>query len=232
MAFVCGLEGAEKDSTEKVEQLILDTLNQVAKDGATQDQMEACLHQLELQQREISGDSYPFGLQLILQSLNSATHRGDPVALLDLEPVIAEMRKEIQDPEYIKNLCRELLLDNPHRVTLSLVPDTELADKKQQEERSRLDHIRENLNDDEIKTIVDQAVALSERQSQHDDPANLPKVGLEDVSQNYSQPEPETISDSATPIYSYGAGTNGLVYQEVVLELPDLTLEEIKLLPC
>lgn len=231
MAFVCGLEGAEKDSTEKVEQLILDTLNQVAKDGATQDQMEACLHQLELQQREISGDSYPFGLQLILQSLNSATHRGDPVALLDLEPVIAEMRKEIQDPEYIKNLCRELLLDNPHRVTLSLVPDTELADKKQQEERSRLDHIRENLNDDEIKTIVDQAVALSERQSQHDDPANLPKVGLEDVSQNYSQPEPETISDSATPIYSYGAGTNGLVYQEVVLELPDLTLEEIKLLP-
>ena len=231
MAFVCGLEGTDADSTGKVEQLILDTLHKVAKDGATQDQMEACLHQLELQQREISGDSYPFGLQLILQSLNSATHRGDPVALLDLEPVIAEMRKEIQDPEYIKNLCRELLLDNPHRVTLSLVPDTELADKKQQDERSRLDHIRENLNEDEINKIVAQAVALSERQNQHDDPANLPKVGLEDVSRKYSQPEPEAISQSTTPIFSYGAGTNGLVYQEVVLELPDLTLEEIKLLP-
>ena len=231
MAFLCGLEGADIDSTESVEQLILDTLNKVAKDGATQEQMEACLHQLELQQREISGDSYPFGLQLILQSLNSATHRGDPVALLDLEPVIAEMRQEIQDPEYIKNLCRELLLDNPHRVTLTLVPDTGLADKKQQEERSRLDQIREKLSDDDIKKIVDQAVALTERQSQHDDPANLPKVGLEDVSRKYSQPEPESISQSPTPIYSYAAGTNGLVYQEVVLELPELSLEDIKLLP-
>ncbi len=231
MAFVCGLEGAGMDSTESVEKLILDTLDRVATEGASQEQMEACLHQLELQQREISGDSYPFGLQLIMQSLNSANHRGDPVGLLDLDPVIAEMREEIKDPDYIKKLCRELLLDNPHRVTLTLVPDSGLAARKQAEERARLDQIRANLDEAEIHRIIEQAQALNKRQSEHDDPANLPKVGLEDVSRNFSQPEPVSVTDAPTPVYSYAAGTNGLVYQEVVLELPDLTREEIGLLP-
>lgn len=231
MAFLCGLEGTDLDSTEKVEALILNTLEKIAAEGASREQMEACLHQLELQQREISGDSYPFGLQLIMQSLNSATHRGDPVALLDLDPVIAEMRQEIQDPGYIKKLCRELLLDNPHRVTLTLIPDTALAMQKQQEERAKLDRIRSQLSEEEIKNIVEQAVALNDRQNQHEDPANLPKVGLEDVSREYVQPEPRSVTNTPTPVYSYVAGTNGLVYQEVVLELPDLTADEIRLLP-
>ena len=231
MSFVCGLEGCSEASTDQIETLVMEILNQVAEQGASQEQMEACLHQLELQQREISGGSLPFGLQLILQSLNSANHRGDPVALLNLEPVIAEMRKEILAPDYIKNLCRELLVDNPHRVTLTLKPDTGLAARKQEEERAKLDLIRSHLKEEDIKEIVDQAVSLNERQTQQDDPGMLPKVGLEDISHDYQQPEPESVSSSPTPIYSYSAGTNGLVYQEVLIELPDLSQEEIRLLP-
>ena len=51
--------------------------------------MEAALHQLELHQREITGDSYPYGLQLMLASLPSAIHRGDPIKLLDIDPALA-----------------------------------------------------------------------------------------------------------------------------------------------
>ena len=85
------------------------------------------LHQLELHQREITGDGYPYGLQLILQALGCATHYSDPIAVLDLEPVIAGLQEKIKDPDYIRQLARQLLLDNPHRVTLVMTPDTQLS---------------------------------------------------------------------------------------------------------
>ncbi|MDP2379087.1 MAG: insulinase family protein, partial [Pseudohongiella sp.] len=64
MSFICGLEGCAEDATLNVEKLILDTLQRIADEGVDQEQVEAALHQLELHQREISGDSYPYGLQL------------------------------------------------------------------------------------------------------------------------------------------------------------------------
>ncbi|MDX1607112.1 MAG: insulinase family protein, partial [Candidatus Competibacterales bacterium] len=67
--FACGLEGCEPDQAEAVERLILDTLERVASEGVPVENVEAMLHQLELAQREISGDGFPYGLQLILQTL-------------------------------------------------------------------------------------------------------------------------------------------------------------------
>ena len=66
-----------------------------------------------MHQREISGDSYPYGLQLILQALGCATHYSDPIAVLNLEPVIAGLHDKIRDPDYIRGLARRLLLDSP-----------------------------------------------------------------------------------------------------------------------
>ncbi len=126
LLFACGLEGSEPEHAAAVEELVLATLREIAEQGVPADQVEAALHQLELKQREIGGDGYPYGLQLILTALASATHRGDPAALIDLDPVLAELRERIRDPEYIKGLARTLLLDNPHRVRLDLCPDTEI----------------------------------------------------------------------------------------------------------
>ena len=54
--------------------------------------MDAILRQIELHQREVSGDGMPYGLNLMLRALGAATHYGDAVAALDLEPVIATLR--------------------------------------------------------------------------------------------------------------------------------------------
>ena len=235
MSFVCGLEGCREGSAGRVEELIADVLNKVVKSGAPLAHMQACLHQLELQQREISGDSQPFGLSLILASLNSAAHRGDPVAPLNLEPVIAELREDIKDPRFLPNLCRTLLVDNPHRVRLTLTPDPELAEKTQAKERSKLDAIRAELTDDELQLIVEQAKALNDRQNQEDDPGCLPKVGLADVPAEITSPEAQPRLESPPfgdcPVNSYAAGTNGLVYQEILCQLPAVTEDELGLLP-
>ncbi len=87
MVFCCGIEGSEADRADSLEKQVLTVIEGVARDGVAEDRLEAVLHQLELHQREISGDSYPYGLQLILQGLGCATHYSDPIAVLDLDPV-------------------------------------------------------------------------------------------------------------------------------------------------
>ena len=231
LCFVVGLEGCTSDAADAVEQLILDTLQEVAENGVPQSQVDACLHQLELHQREITGDSYPYGLQLILSALSSATHRGDPLALLNLEPAIAQLRKEIEDPNFIQSLCKELLINNAHRVTYSLLPDTELADQEQAAERARLDAIQHNLSGEDSTRIVELATALQARQNQDDDPSILPKVGLEDVPETLPQPSPSTTLDAPAIITTYAAGTNGLVYQQIQADLPPLSEAELTLMP-
>jgi Zn-dependent M16 (insulinase) family peptidase len=64
MSFICGLEGSRAENADALEKLVLDVLQQVADEGVPFERVAAVLHQLELSQREISGDSYPYGLQL------------------------------------------------------------------------------------------------------------------------------------------------------------------------
>lgn len=231
LCFVCGIEGSEPDRARELERLVLDVLERVAREGIPEEQVAASLHQLELQQREITGDSYPFGLQLLMTALTSATHRGDPIALLDLDPVLETLRQRITDPEYIKDLARRLLLENQHRVTLVLRPDPELSARRVKAEMERLAAIKAGLDDAARQAIIEQAEALKERQARKDDDSILPKVGLDDIPRETPYATPVEKLSSPLPLTNYAVGTNGLVYQQVILRLPPLADEEVELLP-
>ena len=233
MSFMVGLEGCSAEEALNVESLILDGLQQIAKEGIPKEQVEAALHQLELAQREISGDSYPYGLQLILHGLSTALHRGDPISLMDIDPVLAALRISIEDATFIPSLIEELLLKNQHRVTLTMRPDSELADKKANAEKIKLLTIRNNLSEDQSALIVSQAQALAARQIQTDDPSLLPKVSLEDVPPKEEEPTCSKghLSNSNIEHNFFEQGTNGLTYQQIIVELPQIDESLLELLP-
>ena len=87
--------------------MVLNTLGKVSQEGVEKEQIEAVLHQLELSQREIGGDHYPFGLQLILSGLSTAIHRGDVIAHMNLDSALENLRNKAQDPDYIKQLVKK-----------------------------------------------------------------------------------------------------------------------------
>lgn len=233
MTFMAGLEGCAGESTDQVEQLVLDTLENIASSGIEQDQVEAALHQLELNQREISGDSYPYGLQLILSGLSTALHRGDPIRLMDIDPVLAELRQAVSDKDYIPSLVRRLLLDNTHRITLSLKPDSALAEHKVAEEKRQLAALKAGLSDEQKEQIIERSAKLAARQAEPDDPGLLPKVGLEDVPPTLSEPDriDGKLAGNGAELSFYAQGTNGLAYQQVLYPLPKLEQGLLQSLP-
>ncbi|OZG71318.1 peptidase M16 [Hahella sp. CCB-MM4] len=230
MAFVCGIEGSDPEKAADFEALVLGVLETVERDGVPLEKVEAVLHQLELSQREISGDSYPYGLQLILAAMTPALQGQDPAQVLDIGPVLVKLRERIKDPEYIKSLVRKLLLENKHRITLTLAPDTSLEEQREEYLKGKLEGIKSKLSDDEKASIVTQAKALLDRQNQKDSEEVLPKVGLDDVPLDIHIPEPVDGSE-AEQATAYAQGTNGLVYHQAIIPLPDLSPEELQILP-
>jgi len=221
MCFVCGVEGSDPEKAQEVEALIETTLKKVADEGVSAEQIESVLHQLELSQREVGGDGYPFGLQLILSALGAATHYGDPVALLNIDPALVRLREKASQPDFVKGLIEKHLLGNAHRVTLTLYPDDGLDDRKADAEKAQLEAIRAALSDAEVDQIVEQGVALKARQGKKDDESILPKVTLDDVAATLHVPEAKAINLAGSiPVSTFEQGTNGLVYHQDCMSLP------------
>ena len=231
MCFMCGVEGSQPEMADKFQEIVLDVLNDVAENGIEQSQVEAVLHQLELSQREVGGDGYPYGLQLILAGLSAATHRGNPIDVLNIDPVLERLREDIKQPDFIKNLVKKSLLDNAHRIRLTLKPDAELAARRDAAETERLAKMKADLSEHDIERIISTAEDLAARQQEEDDPEVLPKVGLDDVPAKMTIATGETLKQYALPVSYFSQGTNGIAYQQLIIDLPELSDELLNVLP-
>ncbi len=222
MAFVAGVEGSEAEHADAIEALIDNVLKDIVKNGADKAMVEAMLHQLELAQREITGDSYPYGLQLMLHSMAAPLHGGDLVQLLDLEPALQTLREKIQDPHFISDWIERWLVKNPHKVRVVMTPDPEQRAREEAEEKAALAELKAAMSAEEKNAIVVQAEALQLRQAQEDDPDLLPKVTKDDIDRAIKviHGEVDTLGD--LPLTQYERGTNGIVYESLVLDLPQL----------
>lgn len=225
MTFYCGIQGSEAARADELEAGVFNVLQQVISQPVDQAQVEAVLHQIELHQREISGDGMPYGLTLLLNGIGSGIHEGDPLQIWQIEPHLAEIREQLKDPQWLPGLIKQYLIDNPHRVMLTLKPDPQKSLREQQAEQARLDKIEAQLDDLSRQQLTEQAAALEQRQAQEDDLSILPKVGLADIPPDLHIVHGETqniqLAGYETALYRYTAGTNGLYYHQVMINLPD-----------
>lgn len=225
MTFYCGVQGSNEEHAETFKNGVLDILKEAASKPIDRDLVDAILHQIELHQREINGDGTPYGLSLILNGLGSAIHHNDPIHVWDVDSAIEQVKEELKDPMWLSNLIQTHLLDNPHRVQMTLVPDATKSVKEQQAEQARLAEITANLTEDQKIEIQQKTEALKQRQDTADDLELLPKVGLEDVPADLhivqGQLREIICNGLDTPLNLYHAGTNGIYYQQVLIQIPD-----------
>ncbi len=223
MVFYAGVRGSEPEYADVVEQGIMDLFTQLATGEIDDETIETILHQIEIDQRHIGGDSMPYGLNLMMEAFSTAIHDGNPVDVWQINEHLDWLREQVKDPKWLPSLLKEHLIDNPHRVRLSLVPDSNKAKQQAQAEQARLDAIEQNLTEETKAQLRKQANNLAKRQATADDLSLLPKVGLEDVPTSIRFEQGNVInvslSGQASKLYQYTAGTNGLYYYQVIVPL-------------
>lgn len=229
MVFYAGLQGSEPEHADAVEQGILELLTSVADNEIDNQTVQTILHQIELDQRHIGGDGMPYGLTLMLEAYSTALHGGDPMDVWHIDEHLAWLRQQVKDPTWLPSLIRTHLIDNPHRVRLTLSPDAHKAAALVADEQARLDALEQTLSNTDRQRIRNEMIALTERQAMVDDVNILPKVGLEDIPSSikfvHGTTTPivlgNTSSDNISTLYEYHAGTNGLYYYQVIIDLTD-----------
>ena len=114
--FTIGMEGTHPDRAQAIEDLIMAVLKQIATDGMPREEIDSCLHQLEL--RSAGGGAFPYGLRAHGARAGPAVRGGDPSACWIWTR--AGQLRAIVRPGVYSGLIRELFLDNPHRVRLTM----------------------------------------------------------------------------------------------------------------
>ena len=229
LVFAAGLEGVDSNKSKEVEALIMECLNKLVKDGVPKDLIESSLHQLEIRQREITGSGMPFGLQIMLTCLPACIHNDNPLNILDLDNAFNTIKNNLKTDNYIENLIEKNLIKNNHRLTYSLVPDTELNKKNEEKIQNKVLDITKSLSEQDKEQLVKLANDLEERQNTIDDPEVLPKVTREDIPEIRKYASPLTSENKEARNYYYKTGTNGIVYHSMIFPCDALEKDELKI---
>lgn len=225
MSFFCGIQGSNPEYAQKFKEGVFEVLKKVASTPVNTAVVDSILHQIELHQREVNGDGTPYGLSLILSGMGSAIHHSDPVDVWDVDAALSLVKEELKDPMWLPSLIQTYLIDNPHRVLLTLVPDAQKSLADQALEQARLDELDKNLTEEQRQNIQENTLALQKRQAEADDLSVLPKVGLEDIPADIHVVEGKEydliLNGQKQPFHVYQTGTNGLYYQQVIIQIPE-----------
>ncbi len=155
------------------------------------------------------------GLDLIGKALPAMKHEMQPFEALQIDDLLAEIRKDALENEYFEKLIRTLLLDNPATVTVTLAPDAAKGAQILHEEQQRLENYSRSLDADGRRSLVDRTqelLALQAVQNTDDDLRRLPHLSLHDLDSTPSFHEAQAATLAGRPLLISDLGTNGISY--------------------
>jgi presequence protease len=229
--FGAGLKGIEPEDAEKVQQVVLDTLEHLADKGVDQSQVDAAVHHLEFEKRERSNAGFPYALRLLFATLPAYHYDGDPFAALDFDTDLEQLEASRRQGRFFENLIRAELLDNPHRALLTVVPDTELDERRRKREMDRLAAIESRLDEGEKARIIADALRLKADQEAKQDLSVLPTLELTDIPMKFEDVAHEDTAAGKARIEFYPQPTNGITYVDIRSDFSRLSPELQELLP-
>ncbi len=229
MYFSTGLKGILPENTDRVEQLILDTLLELAQTGIDPDTIAASMNTFEFNLREQNYGRYPRGLVVMLQALVTWLHNGDPFAGIAFEKPLGEIKADLaENPRYFEALVQRYLIDNLHRTTVVLDPDPAMQQQLDAEEQERLAQAKAGMDEAELKEIIAQAEQLKKLQETPDSPealATVPNLALDDLDKSPKHVPTLESQVHGTRILYHDLFTNGLLYLDVGFNLHTLPQE-------
>ena len=229
--FGAGLKDIAVEDAEKVERVVLDTLERLSRDGLDKTQVDAAIHHLEFEKRERSNAGFPYALKVLFTCLAPYYYGGDPYSALNFDADLARLEQGRKDGRFFEMLIQTELLDNQHRGLLTVVPDTELEERKRQKELKRLAAVEATLKEADKQRIVAEALRLKADQEGKQDLSTLPTLELSDIPMKFEDvPSREALVGAARVEY-FPQPTNGVTYIDIRSDFSALTPEEKDLLP-
>eukprot|EP00898_Chlorokybus_atmophyticus_P006310 jgi/Chlat1/6680/Chrsp49S00479 len=235
--FSIGMKGVAPEDVAKLEALVMDKLKELAEESFSDEAVEASINTIEFYLRENNTGRFPRGLALMLSSMGQWLYGGSPFDALKFEEPLKHLKGRIASEgakAVFSPLINQYLLDNTHRVTLELQPDTKLGAEIENEEKERLESVRSGLKEDDIHSVIEATRLLKEKQETPDPPealATVPALVLEDIPKE-AKTIPIDVRDKAgAHVISHDLFTNDVLYVDVAFDMRPVPKRLMPLVP-
>ncbi|MFA4916072.1 MAG: insulinase family protein [Syntrophales bacterium] len=227
--FAAGLRGSDPGKAGRIESLILDTLQLVAKEGFDCELIEGVLHQAEFHGREIVRGVYPYGITLMGRVYHTWLYDGDPLTGLNFPRIIGEIRSKWKaKPGLFQEIVRSWFLDNPHRLLSVLEPSKTFHEEMEDASRKKMAQLRASLSQEELDKIRREAASLRNFQVEPDSPeasATLPKLKIGDICRAVETIPTEKTAIAGVPAMLHDIFTNGIAYLDLAFDVSHIPEE-------
>lgn len=218
--FVVGLQGVRSEDFEKVEKVFDDTVKKVIADGFKKDHVESIIHGIELQVKHQTSN---FGLNLLFSLTPLWNHDGDVIQAMKINKSIKRFTDKMEsDPKYLQSLVEKYLINNTHRLVLTMSPHEKNEYYMRDAEKALLDKKLKDLSQNELEKIYEDGQILLAEQQKEEDIKALPTLKMEDLKDDIERFQLTDLKISNVPVQLTVQPTNGVCYYRGIINTRDL----------
>jgi len=230
--FSVGLKGVIESDVGRVEEIVNSTFEDILKSGGFEaDAIRASVNSLEFQLREFNTGSFPKGLSVMLGIMKRWIYDiSSPEDVLRFEKPLRELKEDLENGKpVLENLIRDMFLENKHRATIQLYPDSSMEKTQIEQEEARLKSVRDSMSQDDLLRVIEDTKALKEAQSREDTPeqrATIPRVELDALTRKVRTIPFERSQVESADVLCHDENTGGILYADLAFEIDPRDLNQ------
>ncbi len=175
--FSIKASGSEPELRDKFISVIYKTLQDITINGLDKKLLEASLNSTEFKMRESDFGAYPKGLIYGIGVMDNWLYGGNPFEGLRYNKMLKELRDGL-NTRYYEQLIEGYLLDNTHKVIVSLLPKPGKEEEDRACEVEAMAKIKASMSKEELEAYAADCAELHRRQAEPDSPEDLASIPI------------------------------------------------------
>lgn len=229
--FSIRASGSEKEDKDKFISIIYKTLQDLTINGLDKKLLEASLNASEFKLREADYGPYPKGLIYGLGILDNWLYGGNPLAGLRYKNAITAMRNGLQNNFY-ENLIENYLLDNTHKVIVTLMPQPGKEEADQAKTAAKMADIKAGMSQKQLEQTIFECAELHRLQAEPDSEAaraSIPILQRSDIRRETEHINRIEEGTEQQRLIYVPAETNKIAYTNWYFDISGVTAEQMSL---
>lgn len=229
--FAIRAAGSNRDDRDKFVSVIYKTLQELTINGIDKKLLEASLNSMEFKLREADFHVYPKGLIYGLGVLDTWLYDGDPFAGLRYEEALRSMREGLNN-RYYEALIENYLLDNTHKVIVTLLPQPGKEEAEQERAAQKMAALKAGMSKEEQERYIYECAELHRLQATPDSEearASIPILKRSDIRQSIEHFATVEEGSREQRLVFLPAATNRIAYLSWFFDISGVSAEQVPL---
>lgn len=224
LPFIVGFSGAKREDAKKIEAFLIKALQKIVHKGLDPLLIQASIKAEEFTLQEVQRHYYPIGFEAASRLMPAWRDDSSLFEAIETSSRIKALKEALlQNPRHFEDWIQKNLIDNPHRLLLTVYPDENYEANIQKKIDANLK--AQDDCDSEYLRVFNNTPDTPEAL------ASVPHLGREDLTDKLLDVSYQEVLLDGQKAYLQRVFTNGICYYSFNFDTSDLNEEEHLLMP-